>query len=94
MEYGARPVKAEDVIEVLMEDGPPVEILTLRKKLLRYTNSLNDMDRDKHENDLHYIQLREEKAQGRDKRVGKQYLQDQKRKEMERLKAKWNQSQK
>ena len=55
MEYGARPVKAEDVIEVLMEDGPPVEILTLRKKLLRYTKSLNDMDRDKHENDLHYI---------------------------------------
>ena len=44
-----------------MEDDPPAQILTLRKKLLRYTKSLNDMDRDKYENDLHYIQLKEEK---------------------------------
>ena len=60
----------EVIIQVLMEDGPPVDVLTLRKKLLRYTKSLNEMDRDKFENDLHYIQLKEEKARGKDKRVG------------------------
>ena len=78
---------------MLMEDGPPAQVFTLRKKLLRYTKSMNDMDREKYENDLHFIQLKEEKAQGRDKRIGKQYLQEQKRKEVERLRAKKNQSQ-
>ena len=45
-----------------MEDGPPAQVFTLRKKLLRYTKSMNDMDREKYENDLHFIELKEEKA--------------------------------
>ena len=44
------------------------------------TKSLNDMDKDKYENDLYYTQIREEKVQGRGKRIGKQYLQVQKKK--------------
>ena len=74
------------------EDDPPEEIVTLRKKLLRYTKSLNVIEKDKYDDVLYYIQLKEDKIQGRDKRIGKQYLQEQKRKEMERLKAKLIQS--
>ena len=79
---------------MLKEDDPPEEIVTLRKKLLRYTKSLNGMDKDKYEDVLYFIQLKEAKIQGRDKRMGNQYLQEQKRKEMERLKAKLTQSRK
>ena len=57
--------------QILVEDDPPEEILTLRKKLLRYTRSLNSNDRDNYDNEIFYIQLKEEKTQGRDKRVGK-----------------------
>ena len=85
-------MKEEEVVQALTEDDPPPEILILRKKLLRYTRSMNANDRDKYETDLSYIQLREEKLQGRDKRVGKEYLQEQKRKELERLKKKLAQS--
>ena len=74
------------------EDDPPEEIVTLRKKLLRYTKSLNVIEKDKYDDVLYYIQLKEDKIQGMHKRIGKQYLQEQKRKEMERLKAKLIQS--
>ena len=94
MHYGAKNASVEVVINILMEDGPPVEVLTLRKKLLRYTKSRTEMDREKYENDLHYIKQKEEKMQGRDKRVGKRYLQEQKRKEMASLAAKMSQSRK
>ena len=92
MNYGTKFVREEVITKILLEDDPPVEILTLRKKLLRYTKSLTSIDKNKYENDMFYIELREEKVQGRDKRVGKQYLQEQKKKEMERLKAKKAQS--
>ena len=40
---------------MLKEDDPPEEIVTLRKKLLRYTKSLNDIDKDKYEDVLYFI---------------------------------------
>ena len=59
----------EEVLKVLNEDDPPKEIIILRKKMLRYTRSLSDMDKNKYDNDLFYINLKEEKTQGRDKRM-------------------------
>ena len=50
MNYGTKVLSEEEVVKVLIEDDPPV-----RKKLLRYTKSLNDMDKDKYESDLYYI---------------------------------------
>ena len=94
MSYGIKFVGEEAIAKILLEDDPPGEVLLLRKKLLRYTKSLTSMDKYKYENDLYYIELREEKIQGRDKRVGKQYLQEQKKKELERLKQKKVQSRK
>ena len=94
MNYGNKFVWEDVITKTLLEDDPPVEILTLRKKLLRYTKSLTSIDKSKYENDMFYIELREEKVQGRDKRVGKQYLQEQKKRELERLKAKKDQSRK
>ena len=88
MRYGTKAIREEEIVKILVEDDPPGEIITLRKKLLRYTKSLTDTDKDKYESDMFYIQRKEEKVQGRDKRVGKQYLQEQKKKELERLKAK------
>ena len=49
-------------MQILVQDDPPVEIFTLRKKLLRYTKSLTNNDKDKYDNDIHYIELAEEKA--------------------------------
>ena len=42
------------------EDDPPEEIVTLRKKLLRYTKSLNVIEKDKYDDVLYYIQLKED----------------------------------
>ena len=94
MSYGSKFVGEDAITKILLEDDPPGEVFTLRKKLLRYTRSLTSMDKVKYENDMYYIELREEKIQGRDKRVGKQYLQDQKKMELERMKAKKIQSRK
>ena len=55
MKYGTKPASEEEVDQVLMEDDPPAEILILRRKLLRYTRSMKDGDKDKYENDLYYI---------------------------------------
>ena len=57
-----------------MEDNPSQEVLILRKKLLRYTKPLLDTDRIKYNRDLFYIQLKEDKMKGRDKKAGKAYL--------------------
>ena len=62
MNYGNKVLGEEEVVKVLTEDDPPVDVLILRRKLLRYTKSLNDMDKDKYENDLFYIELKEEKV--------------------------------
>ena len=58
----------------LAEDDPEEDILILRKKLLRYARPLSDTDRTKYEKDLFFIQLKEEKAKGRNKTAGKMYL--------------------
>ena len=76
MKYGTKVEREEVIMKILLEDDPPEDILTLRKKLLRYTKSLTPMDKSKYENDVFYIELREGKAQGRDKRMGKLYLQE------------------
>ena len=55
MSYGIKGISEEKVVEVLTVDDPPAEVFILRKKLLRYTKSLSEMDRDKYENDLFYI---------------------------------------
>ena len=55
MSYGAKVASEDEVVEVLRADDPPADVLTLRKKLLRYTRSLNAMEKEKYENDLYYI---------------------------------------
>ena len=62
MKYGTKVLSEDEVAKVLTEDDPSVEVHVLRKKLLIYTRSLNDVDKDKYEDDMFYIQLREEKA--------------------------------
>ena len=59
MNYGKKFVREDVITKILLEDDPPVEILTLRKKLLRYTKSLTSIDKNKYENDMFYIELRE-----------------------------------
>ena len=49
MNYGNKFVREDVITKILLEDDPPVEILTLRKKLLRYTKSLTAIDKDKYE---------------------------------------------
>ena len=61
MQYGTKFVGGEVITNILLEDEPPVEILTLRKKLLRYTKSMTANDISKYENDVFYIDLKEEK---------------------------------
>ena len=76
MNYGTKFVGEDVIVKILLEDDPPGEIFTLRKKLLRYTKSMSPMDMTKYENDVFYIELKEAKEQGRDKRMGKMYLQE------------------
>ena len=55
MSYGAKVPSEDEVVEVLRAADPPADVFTLRKKLLRYTRSLNATDKEKYENDLYYI---------------------------------------
>ena len=55
MRYGTKFVGEDIIIQLLVKDDPPVEILMLRKKLLRYTKSLTETDKVKYENDMYYI---------------------------------------
>ena len=70
-DYGTTFVSEWYLENLLLEDNPSQEVLILRKKLLRYTKPLSDTDRIKYNRDLFYIQLKEDKMKGRDKRAGK-----------------------
>ena len=94
MNYGNNFTQEQNIEYILQEDDPGQEILILRKKLLRYTKSMTDTDRSKYEKDLYFIKLKEDKMKGRNKTVGKKYLQEQKRKEVAMLKDREEQNRK
>ena len=93
-DYGQKYIHEKDIDPILQEDNPVFEIHLLRKKLLRYTRPMTYTDRGKFERDLFFIQQKEQKMKGRNKKPGLQYLQDQKRKEVAQLEAKESQNRK